>query len=97
MNTDALYILIPLVLVCLAFFATDAGKTIIVAFSTAIPGGGMIALAVVGLGFIVGISAYIVLIVGLLVWAMGIMGGMGSGGSNSGNSNSNNWRNTGGE
>lgn len=94
MNADVLWLLVPIAFAVLIFFATEAGRTIITAFRTAIPGGGFIILVGMGAAFILGVAAYIVVIIGLLIWAMGIMGGLG--GRDSGG-NGNNWNNGGGE
>jgi len=97
MNADALIFAIPLGILIALFFATDAGKTVLVAFHTSMPKGwGIVAMVMVIVAFVFTAAFYYIMIIGLLVWAMSLMGGMGNGGGNSGNSNSNNWRNTGG-
>jgi hypothetical protein len=92
--TDILIFIIPVGIIVAGFFASEAGKTILVAFRTSLPKGwGIGAIVMVIVAFVFTAAFYYVMIIGLLIWAMSLMGGIGNSGSNS--SNSNNWRNTG--
>ena len=83
MNADLLIFIIPVGILIAGFFASEAGKTVLVAFHTSMPKGwGVFAMVMIIVAFVFTAAFYYVMIIGLLVWAMGIMGGMGNGGGN---------------